>query len=294
MGYVASMKPATPILALAILAGNARAAPVRDGPVQADLISEVAAVAPGKPFTVAFRMTLDESWHAYWTNPGDSGLAPSLDWTLPEGFSAGDLQHPPPTAIPTPPFMTYGHEGEVLFLVTLTPPPVLEADSVTLRAEAEWLVCRDFCLPGSAQLDLTLPAGPAPAPLHSVHADVIRQARENLPKAPADWRIHAEASANRYRLLAQPLGDAPETVSSAAFFPDSPEVILPAAPQVFQSAGNGFTLEMEPAAGGDSFPARLSGVLILQGPAGRQALRVTAPFSKSAPSDITRTERNAP
>jgi thiol:disulfide interchange protein DsbD len=288
------MKPATPILALAILAGNARAAPVRDGPVQADLISEVAAVAPGKPFTVAFRMTLDESWHAYWTNPGDSGLAPSLDWTLPEGFSAGDLQHPPPTAIPTPPFMTYGHEGEVLFLVTLTPPPVLEADSVTLRAEAEWLVCRDFCLPGSAQLDLTLPAGPAPAPPHPVHADVIRQARENLPRAPADWRIHAEASARRCRLLAQPLGDAPEAISSAAFFPDSPDVILHAEPQVFEPAGRGFALEMVPAGRGDALPERLSGVLVLQGPAGRQAWRVSAPVSNTTPPGIPRTERNAP
>lgn len=294
MGYVASMKPATPILALAILAGNARAAPVRDGPVQADLISEVAAVAPGKPFTVAFRMTLDESWHAYWTNPGDSGLAPSLDWTLPDGFTAGDLQHPPPTAIPTPPFMTYGHEGEVLFLVTLTPPSALEADSVTLHAEADWLVCRDFCLPGSARLDLTLPVGPAPAPPHPLHAAAIRQARENLPRAAADWQIHAEASANRYRLLARPLGNAPEPVSSAVFFPDSPDVILHAAPQGFQSAGNGFTLEMEPAGGDVSFPERLSGVLVLQGPAGRQALRVTTPISKTAPSRITHTERNAP
>ncbi|HPJ56754.1 MAG TPA: protein-disulfide reductase DsbD family protein [Kiritimatiellia bacterium] len=91
-----------PILALAMLAGNARAAPVRDGPVQAELISEVAAVAPGKPFTVAFRMTLDESWHAYWTNPGDSGLAPSLDWTLrrlyrrrPSASPADRHPHPP-------------------------------------------------------------------------------------------------------------------------------------------------------------------------------------------------------
>jgi thiol:disulfide interchange protein DsbD len=288
------MKPAMPILALAILAGNARAAPVRDGPVQAELISEVTAVAPGKPFTVAFRMTLDESWHAYWTNPGDSGLAPSLNWTLPDGFTAGDLQHPPPTAIPTPPFMTYGHEGEVLFLVTLTPPAVLEADFVTLRAEADWLVCRDFCLPGSARLDLTLPVGPDPAPPNPLHADVIRQARENLPRASADFRIHAETSANRYRLLAQPTGDSPEPVSSAVFFPDSPDVILHAAPQVFQSAGNGFTLEMEPAGRGDALPERLSGVLVLQGPAGRQAWRVSAPFSKTASPGIPQTERNAP
>jgi thiol:disulfide interchange protein DsbD len=79
------------IFALATLAA---AAPVRNGPVAAELIAETRSFAPGQPFTIAVRLALDAPWHAYWTNPGDSGLAPSIEWKLPAGFSAGDLQFP--------------------------------------------------------------------------------------------------------------------------------------------------------------------------------------------------------
>ena len=74
--------------------------------VETELVSEVAAIAPGEPFTVGLRMRMDDHWHTYWINPGDSGLATSIEWTLPEGFSAGPIRYPAPERIPTPPLMT--------------------------------------------------------------------------------------------------------------------------------------------------------------------------------------------
>ncbi len=58
----------------------------------AELVGDVASVQSGTPFTVALRMTMEEGWHSYWTNPGDSGQPTSIGWALPEGFVAGDMQ----------------------------------------------------------------------------------------------------------------------------------------------------------------------------------------------------------
>lgn len=53
--------------------------------VEAELVSEVQSILLGKPFCVALRLKMDEHWHIYWKNPGDSGLPPKIEWNLPDG-----------------------------------------------------------------------------------------------------------------------------------------------------------------------------------------------------------------
>ncbi len=280
------------------MAGVAAAAvsmgsPVRDGPVQVELFADVEAIAPGKPFTVVFQMAMDDPWHTYWINPGDSGLAPSLEWTLPPGFTVGELRHPPPTAIPTPPFMTYGHEGDVLFLITLTPPDTLDEDSVTLRAEADWLVCHELCIPGFAELELILPVRASPSLPDTAHAARIEEAWAGLPTEPVDWHVHAQQASDRLRLHVLPPEDETETVESAVFFPYSPRVIRHSAPQAFTAVGRGFVLDLTPIPAASAAPG-LSGVLVLQQASGRNAMRIDIPFSKASPPWLSTPERNTP
>src|SRR5262249_20837818 len=72
-----------------VFAANARAAPINTGHVETELVSARAAIAPGERFTVVLRQAIAPGWHTYWRNPGDSGEAIGLAWTLPRGFSAG-------------------------------------------------------------------------------------------------------------------------------------------------------------------------------------------------------------
>ena len=74
----------------------AHAAPMAADLVQGVLVAEPRAVRGGEPFTVAVRLRMAEHWHTYWRNPGDSGLATEIAWTLPPGFSAGPIQWPAP------------------------------------------------------------------------------------------------------------------------------------------------------------------------------------------------------
>lgn len=126
--------------------------------VEAELVAEVRSVQPGVPFWVALRLKMDPGWHTYYKEPGDSGIPTAIRWTLPQGFKAGEIQWPQPRTIEMPPLVNYGYEGEVFLLTEITPPKNLKlGTSVPLKARADWLVCRETCIPGRADMELILP-----------------------------------------------------------------------------------------------------------------------------------------
>ena len=69
-------------LALLVQAALLCAAPVRTPHVEAELVVENAAAVPGESTTVALRLKIDDGWHTYWRNPGDTGLPTTLDACL--------------------------------------------------------------------------------------------------------------------------------------------------------------------------------------------------------------------
>ena len=108
--------------------------------VQARLVSEQGAVAPGGTVTVALEERIVEGWHTYWKNPGDAGAPTQVTWTLPPGWTAGDIQWPRPKRLPVGPLMDYGYEGKVWLLSKLTAPSdARPGETVTIRAAASWL-----------------------------------------------------------------------------------------------------------------------------------------------------------
>jgi thiol:disulfide interchange protein/DsbC/DsbD-like thiol-disulfide interchange protein len=122
------------------------------------LLADVQAIQPGAPFAVGVLMTMDPGWHTYWKNPGESGLATSIRWTLPEGFTVGPTEWPlPEKKIEEGDVLTYGYGGETMLLATIHPPSTLAPGSkVTLRVDADWLECEKTCVPGSGMGELTL------------------------------------------------------------------------------------------------------------------------------------------
>ena len=68
---------------------GAQSAP-NDGPhVTASLIGETRNVVAGQPLHVALRQQIQPGWHTYWSNPGESGLPTTIDWSLPHGLQTG-------------------------------------------------------------------------------------------------------------------------------------------------------------------------------------------------------------
>ncbi len=188
------------LLVAAVVAAPASAAPVKTENAQAELVADVAAVAPGQPFHVALKLTPREHWHTYWRNPGDSGLATSLEWTLPPGFQAGEIEWPAPKALPFGPLTNYGYDAEHWLLVPVTPPKDLPAGEVTLKARADWLVCEEICIPEGADLQLVLPVA-AEAVRDPYQTAGFRKAREAMPETfegTAGFNVQGKTLALRF------------------------------------------------------------------------------------------------
>jgi DsbC/DsbD-like thiol-disulfide interchange protein len=149
------------LLALLITAAHASA-----GHVQADLLANVSAIQPGQPFWLGVRLTIDPNWHVYWKNPGDAGLPTRVKLTLPDGFTADDIQFPTPRKFEQPGnIVVFGYEGSVVLLAKITPPASLAPDfQGQFLAAVNWLVCSAICIPGKADLNLTLGVSALPSP----------------------------------------------------------------------------------------------------------------------------------
>ncbi len=114
--------------------------------------------ADAREVVVGLRLVHLPHWHTYWLAPG-TGYPTSLEWQLPPGWSAGPIRWPAPHRVydSAKNLAGNGYEDVVTLPVTLTPPPGLAPDQpLVLRAKAEWLMCKDVCIPGSASVSLTL------------------------------------------------------------------------------------------------------------------------------------------
>jgi thiol:disulfide interchange protein len=283
------------LFGLALPAASAQGFKVPADLVKASLVGEPSAIRPGVPFTVGIRMVMRPHWHVYWRNPGDSGLAPEVAWTLPAGFSAGPIQWPSPSRIPVAHLMNFGYEDEAVLLAELTPPATLAPGKpVTLQARLTYLVCERECVPGSAELRLTLPVAPGGTSTGVAPGSMMlfEAARAALP-APAPWPVRYGAENGRLQVhLAAPPGLA---ASSVAYFPYAEIAIENAAPQEARSDADGLHIDL---ARGDSTvaaPTTLPGVLTFEeatpdGPVHRAYAIGEAP---SATADATATAATA-
>jgi thiol:disulfide interchange protein DsbD len=272
------------LLALPLLALPAWAAPVQQPHSQAELIAERRALTPGRPLTVALRLQMEEGWHVYWKNPGDSGMATSIAWALPAGFSAGAIQWPHPERIDVGPLTNYGYEREVLLLVELQSPAALAAGQpVPIRAKADWLVCKEICLPASADLALALPVAGAAAPADPRWEAAFAEARAQLPIKTQDWRVQASRRDGELTLqLAAPAGS--PGLEDLAFFPEREGLIVSAERQRFERTPTGYALHLKtPAAQSLGDVRTLAGVLVARSGFGSaRALAIEVPIEAAA------------
>ena len=237
--------------------------PSGPGPVQASLVPEVVSFASGKPFWVALSLKVDPGWHIYWRNPGDTGLPTTVEWQLPPDWKAGEIQWPYPEAFEFGGLINLGYEGDVNLLVRLTPPSGLKVGELaSLRAKAEWLVCKESCVPGEAQLALDIPVAAGDARMSNENRALFEHVRVRLPLASSDWRVRAAmGSGNLYIRLAEP-ALYKEKLEGVTFFPYQTSLIQYAPPQKLQKVEGGYllTVALDPAQKGSV--AEIRGVLV--------------------------------
>jgi thiol:disulfide interchange protein len=187
------------LLTLALAVPTVFAAPIKTPHVEVELLAESARLVPGTSANLGIRIRHTPEWHTYWTNPGDAGYALRLAWTLPEGVTVGNIQWPLPKRIftgdPKAPITNFGYDGEVLLLIPVSVGATVKTEqTLTLVAHADWLVCRDMCIPEEGELKLTLPvqATAVGAPINTSPEFV--SAKSTLPTTSTDWKAEVRVA----------------------------------------------------------------------------------------------------
>jgi len=203
------------------------------------LLSEQDAVVSGSTFWVGIDFILEDGWHIYWQNSGDSGLTPKIKWQLPSGIKAGDIHWPYPERINVGPLTSFGYEHEVLLLVPVSVDGNLKyPQNVDLHARVDWLACQDICVPGRAQLNLTLPLmSKASSSAFNDFKTSFDQVRLNLPLAMPTITSQAILEENEWHINIQ---SAIKGEGDIIFFPFRDDVIEHAALQVTRVTSNGY------------------------------------------------------
>lgn len=246
-------------------------------PVASTLISEEESIQPNRPFWVATHLKLQDHWHAYWKNPGDAGMPPSIEWKLPPGFSAEEAQFPYPQRFKTGQMVGFGYEDEVVLLTKITPPLNLTTESVAISAELSWVVCSDdTCLPGDANVSLSLPVKEEIPTLNGRTTALFARARASLPLETTE--ISAEHQNDKIALVVPHN----ERDINASFFPEADQNLdikgnVSIEPHPTMSNYHVVKLPMT----GDTPAERLKGILVMQGKGEKQAFNVDIPIKRT-------------
>jgi len=206
-----------------------------------ELISREGSIARGHDLTLGVHFMLEIGWHIYWINPGDSGQPPSLQWQLPAGFNAGEIQWPRPAKLQSSPTLAdYGYHDDVLLMVPVHGDGAVADKSLEAVVQAKWLICREVCIPDHAQLKLTVPHGTAGTNPRT--ARLFTSAEKQLPKPwPRSWTATAESSKEDF-LLTIKTG---KPVGKAEFYPLDAGQIENAAIQRVRATPQGCTMVLK-------------------------------------------------
>jgi DsbC/DsbD-like thiol-disulfide interchange protein len=250
------------ILLLSAASAQAAGAPIPHGTL--DLISENQSIAAGRKLYLGLRFQLEKGWHIYWVNPGDSGEPPRVEWQLPTGLTAGAMEWPTPRRFEASSIVDFGYEDAVMLIVQLHAEPSLAAQQpVRIGAGVRLLVCsHEMCIPGKAQLSLTLPIKSQPPPPDARNIDLFSATRKSLPRpVPRNWGFNV-VEANDSFVLTANLG---HQITQAIFFPLAESQIENAAPQTLLPVAAGFRLKLRKSSQLLKPIERLKGVLVLSG-----------------------------
>ncbi len=257
----------------AVQAQTVSSTPVATDITTATLQSAVSTIQPKQKFWVALHLSLKEGWHTYWKNPGDSGVPPVFNWTVPSGFSAGDIHFLPPTRYPYVGLMNFGYSGDAYLLVPITPPSLLrENASYIFTLKASWLVCEEICIPEKGEFSLVLTTNNALTSTPSAHFDTIAAQVARLPKPHAE-PLPFDVKENALRIFIPASKLSSGSIKQIQFFPEQTGIIDNPSEQTVTTHGQGVILSIP--RGTEPLLPELNGILALFSEEGRRDFQVT-------------------
>ncbi|MEY5100752.1 MAG: hypothetical protein RJA36_3471 [Pseudomonadota bacterium] len=260
---------------------------VKTAQVRAELLVHAPdGVAPGKTLWLGLQLQHAPGWHSYWKNAGDSGLPTELHWSLPAGVSAGEIAWPTPHKFPLGELANYGYDASVLLPVPLTVARGFQGSELKVALQANWLVCRQECIPEEGRFEARIPA----QGMTMSNAAAFQAAWDAAPQplAAGASRLHPSSQALEISLSGLPAAWRDQTLE---VFPEHPGLIAPGAPWTQGWDGGRWTASIPLSTDRNASPDQVALVLALTENRGQPAgVRMEVPVTGSWPVPATRAE----
>ncbi len=209
---------------------------------------------------VGLQLAHQPHWHTYWKNSGDSGAPTTLEWTLPVGVMAGDIAWPTPQKIRISTLANYGYEGTVLLAVPLIITPDFKPaglnKALNIQLKAQWLACKQECVPEEGEFALTIPVQSSTA----INAAAFNAVKSKWPQPLPNTVSKVEVQSKSLLLTVTGL---PATLQGKSLeaFPEVSELIETAATPTQSWQGNVWTANIPLSALRSNSPASVAWVL---------------------------------
>ena len=195
--------------------------PVETGHAKASLITNLQD-SQQESFYIGVRLEMQEGWHTYWENPGDSGSPFDATWEVAQGMIVENVEWPTPITIPYPPLMTFGYEGDVVFPFKVF--RAIDSDLSSITVDFNFLICADICIPEKASLTLDLSS--------AIPNFLVDEAIKNLPTDFVQTQSVVEGDNLKITF------NSSQPINSAYFFPRQDNLFAYAPTQQLISLGD--------------------------------------------------------
>lgn len=160
---------------------------------------------------LGIQLTIEPGWHLYWRNSGEAAIPTKIAWKVPEGWRVGEIEWPAPMMFREKgTITTFGYQNQVLLTAPLYAAPVIPSanETITLRADVSWLVCKDICVPGRATVienfmfSTSLPLSPSPEfPQFEAVRPLLPLGLSELASLPTLSRLRVETLLSKSAVL---------------------------------------------------------------------------------------------
>jgi thiol:disulfide interchange protein/DsbC/DsbD-like thiol-disulfide interchange protein len=254
---------------------------------QVRLLLSADTARPGDTIWAGVDLKMEPGWHTYWKNPGAAGMPTKIEWQLPPGVTAGEIQWPLPEKLPPADVTTYGYNDEVFLLVPLKLAADLKPGPLDLKAGVSWLECKEACVPGKASVEATLNISDQTK--SSADAATIESWKKKTPKSAANSTIYAwwhdSTNVNPRSLLIQV--KLPKS-GTTDFFPNASDdfEIQSETKSTFDEYSNSTILNKFVKKFSGDWPKEISGVMVIERKGNREGYEVKLPVSDKALAEV--------
>jgi thiol:disulfide interchange protein len=234
------------------------------------------------PDVIGIKFNIDPDWHIYWKNSGDSGAPPKFNFKN-GNYNAGPIQWPIPKRILVSHLINLGYEQETAFLFQIAAGDVPGASShLNLSLNLEWLVCKEECIPGITEINLSRPLIDGASVWISASEKQRDYFASQMPRSDeSPWHLRLVEKTDEKLVVSVKVksGSAPD------LFPIDGEYVNPQPPKV-ENVGEEMQYSFSTPAG-RGFPTKLSFLGVRGGDSWEQSIELTAVASSMISSMIS-------